>query len=92
MTHKEQLTYKNNLLSVISLSRQHKEFLTSTEIMMVHQHLNLKKPLTTKVKNKINKALELIERLDWQRPITRYNSEYQIEKLNQKTGLWQIVK
>ena len=92
MTNKEKLSYKNKMLSVISLSRENQGFLTDVEIMMVHQHLNLNKPLTTKVKNKINKALEIIERLGWQRPITRYNSEYQIEKLNTKTGTWQIVK
>jgi len=90
--NREQLTYKNKLLDAISFSRENQGYLTTVEIILIHQHLNLNKSLTASVKNKINKVSELIECLEWERPITRYNSEYQTEQLNTKTGLWKIVK
>jgi CII-binding regulator of phage lambda lysogenization HflD len=90
--NKKQLTYKNKLLDAISFSRENEGYLTTVEIILIHQHLNLDKSLTATVKNKINQIQQLTEQLEWERPVTRYNSEYQIEKLNTKTGLWQIVK
>lgn len=90
--NKDRLKYKDKLLDAISYSRENKGHLTTGEIILIHQHLNLDKSLTASAKNKINEISELIEQIKWERPITRYNSEYQTQKLNTKTGLWQIVK
>lgn len=89
---KEQLKYKNKLLDAISYSRANEGCLTTAEIILIHQHLNLDKSLTATIKNKINQIQQLIEQLKWERTITRYNSEYQLEKFNTKIGTWQIVK
>lgn len=89
---KEQLKYRNRLLNAISFSRENKGYLTTEQIILVHQHLNLKKTLTASVKNKIEQIEKQIKQTGWKRPITRYNSEYQVEKLNKETGTWQIVK
>ena len=88
----EQPYEKDKLIDAIGFSKENRGFLTAIEMILIHQHINLNKPLKQSIKDKINKILQLIEQLEWERPITRYNSECQIEKLNKKTGKWEIVK
>jgi len=92
MTREQKLIEKNKLLDVISYSRRNKGHLTTAEIILLHQYMQRGLELSNKVKQKINRVKTIIELENWKRPITRFNSEIQIEQLNQDTGSWQIVK
>lgn len=92
MTNKERLNIKRKLLDAISYSRQYEGYLTTAEIILVHQHMQRGLGLTNKIKTKIEHITNLIQLTKWERPITRFNSELQQEQLNTKTGNWQIVK
>ncbi|CAA0248277.1 hypothetical protein [Tenacibaculum maritimum] len=78
------------LVKVLQYDKFNPGVLTIYDRMLIHNYRNQKKPISTKLKDKILIISEEIHLKNWEAPIYRYNQERSIEIFNCATKNWEI--